>query len=224
MEKEKNRSTKKAFKFADRGVEIALAVALIAFIVVGVIIFLFSNRNQVNKSLNSDVQTLLVGPREILEVNDPSKVTLGNESVGLSSGWRVASVSRDYSQDEQYECNGVDQKTCTVYTVTNNEEVYFIATPSQLQTKVSVPISSEEKSVSVGGKSITFKFDSIATYKENENGELVEDESIVIYKEVYGCVSSSICISSGLLNYEDATINKSQVEKFQSFVEGLAIS
>lgn len=227
MEKEKLKSPKKALKFADRGVEIALAIALIAFIVVGLIIFLFANKSGFGNPNgdNLDAELALSNrPREILEVTDEKKVVVGESTITLAENWRVVSLSRDYTSDNNYSCNGIDQESCMVYSISNNEVIYYISTPVQLQTKVDIPVTTEKKDIQVAGKPVSFSFDRISIYAENDKGELVENDSVVIYKEVYGCVSSTLCVSSGLLNLEDASVNKSQVEKFQNFVEGLSLN
>lgn len=227
MENQSKSKPQKVVGSANKGIEIILAIVLIVLIVGGVLIFLFT------RSMTSDLGTETItseelffpaGPSEILEVTDSSKVTINDKTITLPEGWRVISISKNYSEDTQYKCENADQTECTVYNITNNEQYYYIATPTALRTTVDTPTDQEKKMINIGGIDYEFSYEEISVYTMDSAGELVEDSSAHIYKEIHGCVAPNMCVSSGLLNIDDSSKNGEQVSAFESFVKSLIIS
>ena len=224
-----NNSKGLILKKFDRSVEIVLVIGLIVVIVVIVLVFLLNRSGFVLIPNNNEVDISQITSSspdkfEVLEIKDEKNITIENTKISLPENWRVISVLKDYSNNTAFVCKDSSQKECLAHLVTNGTITYYVSTPAPLLTQVSIVTKDDVKNLSVSGKEYAFNYSKIEMVNRDEaTGELTPVDNINIYKEVYGCFSEGVCVSSGYLNVINEEENKKQVNEFEIFVKSLNI-
>lgn len=142
---------------------------------------------------------------KLIEVNNDSQIPCGTKQCSLPNGWKINTIIANSLP------NGVacTLEPCTVFSVTNGKHEFFFSNQELKDTSAS--------SDAFTSKTYNLNPETVLTalyYKQflEEGGKLREVDSRDI-KEMYGCLDSFLCVTTGIIKPNTA------VELFSEFTK-----
>ncbi len=176
--------------------------------------FLIQSRNKTDDvSVNSiqtvDASNTFIGNPDvkILPVSDSKSIQIDNEIVNLGQSYEVMTRYGN-SRGTLFDCS---EESCEIYEILSESGKYFyISALSEI--KLSDATIGSEDSVTLGNYSL-----------KSEELNLFNSD-VIVYRQVYGCLSEKICVHSGSLYIDDQNLNSGELNEFQQFLNTLQFS
>jgi hypothetical protein len=213
----------------DRKLRVYIVLGAVALILVVATVVLIMQKSTPPTPVNSNISNQSQNEVQILELKDNTKLEIGDRVLTLPEGWVATSFYRNTS-NSSLKCRDIsDQSNCLVYSISNGMNIFYLSTPSYLvyDETGSSDLLTQQLQLKDGSKK-DFYFDKLYHERredENEGGdsELVTDNDEVILSRAYGCVVDTVCVSSGILNF-NSEANKVVLADFKSLISEIGIS
>lgn len=151
-------------------------LAAVAVLVVLMIIFVAYRLSQNQVNVTQDDSSAITETQspfgKVLEVSNPTKLTIGQKTIIFPEGWRITSAYQN-SDDAQYLCES-STSNCRIYVISNNTNTFYISAPTSIKDSEGPVTERIDKTISFGGVDTLLSYEKLTLVKKEGDDENAE--------------------------------------------------